>query len=57
MNKESIILFKSITQDNNISDTEIIKYLNWGNNDLQQALNYYFRKLEKNIHQSKSNSL
>lgn len=44
---ESVQLFRTITEDFNIQDQEIVKFLKWGNNDMQQALNYYYRRLEK----------
>jgi hypothetical protein len=45
MDKETILLFRSITEDFQIQDSEIAKYIKWGNHDIQQALNYYYRKL------------
>jgi hypothetical protein len=47
MDSESIQLFRTITEDFKIQDDVIVKYLKWGNNDMQQALNYYYRRLEK----------
>ena len=39
--------FRSIVEDPSLSDIEIKKYLNWGKGNLEQALNYYYRKKEK----------
>jgi hypothetical protein len=44
---ETIAQFRAITDDYAISDEEIKKFVNWGKGDLQQALNYYFRRKEK----------
>ena len=45
--EESLELFRSITDDHNISNAEIRKYLSWGKGNIEQALNYYYRKQEK----------
>ncbi len=44
---EHIELFRAITNDHTIQSTEISKFLKWGNGNLEQALNYYFRQKEK----------
>lgn len=56
MNSESIQLFRTITEDFNIKDEEIKKFLKWGNNDIQQALNYYYRRIEKSYPSKKQAS-
>lgn len=44
---EQVQTFRIITDDQSLSDNEIKKYLQWGKGNLEQALNYYFRKKEK----------
>ena len=39
--------FRTIAEDPTLTDAEIKKYLNWGKGNLEQALNYYYRKKEK----------
>lgn len=53
--QDKIATFRSITLDINLSETEIIKFINWGKGDIQQALNYYFKNLEKGKVKKKSN--
>ena len=48
--------FRAITNDFKISDQEINKYLGWGKGDLQLALNYYYRKKDKEPKLSSSGS-
>lgn len=43
----TIETFRSIVEDPQLSDQEIGKYLSWGKGNLQQALNYYYRKKDK----------
>lgn len=45
--QEKVLMFRSITEDHSIAEKEIVKFINWGKGDVQQALNYYFRNLEK----------
>ena len=39
--------FRGITNDHSISHQEILKYYKWGKGNLEQALNYYYRRKEK----------
>ena len=41
---EAVQEFRAITDDRALSEQEIKKYLAWGKGNLEQALNYYFRK-------------
>lgn len=43
--QDKIVMFRSITEDTNLSETEVIKFINWGKGDIQQALNYYFKNV------------
>jgi hypothetical protein len=45
--QDKITMFRTITEDQDIDDKEVIKFINWGKGDIQQALNYYFINLEK----------
>ena len=51
---ENIELFKSIASDDQLKDEEIRKYLGWSKGNLEQALNYYYRKKEKDQFKTKS---
>ena len=44
---EAVQEFRAITDDHALSEQEIKKYLAWGKGNLEQALNYYFRKKKK----------
>jgi hypothetical protein len=44
---EKVSIFRSFTDDNSIEEKEIIKFIEWGKGDLQQAINYYYKHLEK----------
>jgi hypothetical protein len=39
--------FKAIVADPALKDTEIRRYIAWGKGNLEHALNYYYRKKEK----------
>ena len=39
--------FRSIVEDSKLTDEEIKKYLSWGKGNLEQALNYYYRRKDK----------
>jgi len=54
---EAVKDFRSITNDHKVSEQEIQKYLSWGKGDLQIALNYYYRKKDKEIKPTSSSSL
>lgn len=45
--EEKILCFRNITQDSEIDESEVIKFINWSKGDIQQALNYYYKNLEK----------
>jgi hypothetical protein len=45
--QEAIELFRSFTSDYAIDSLEVTKFLTWGKGNLEQALNYYFRRKEK----------
>jgi hypothetical protein len=45
--QDKITMFRTITEDQDIDDKEVVKFINWGKGDIQQALNYYFINLEK----------
>lgn len=45
--EDSLATFRSITDDYAISEQEIRKFLTWGKGSIDHALNYYYRKLEK----------
>jgi hypothetical protein len=45
--EDSIAMFRSITDDYAISEQEIRKFLTWGKGSIDHALNYYYRKREK----------
>ena len=40
-------------EDSKLTDEEIKKYLNWGKGNLEQALNYYYRKKDKQSKEKK----
>lgn len=44
---EHIEHFRAVTNDHTIQSAEISKFLKWGNGNLEQALNYYYRQKEK----------
>lgn len=44
---ETIDFFRAITNDVVIKDQEILKFIKWGQGNIEQALNYYYRKKEK----------
>lgn len=41
---DSLQQFRDIVDDHTLTDQEVKKYLNWSQGNLEQALNYYFRK-------------
>ena len=47
MTDSSVDSFRNLIEDPSLTDAEIKKYLTWGKGNLEQALNYYFRKKDK----------
>lgn len=44
---EIIEQFREITGDHSIDSDEIGKFIKWGKGNLEQALNYYYVRMEK----------
>jgi hypothetical protein len=43
--EETISTFRAITQDYQISESEVLKFIKYGRGDVQQALNYYYNHI------------
>ena len=50
----SVDSFRCLVEDPSLTEAEIKKYLNWGKGNLEQALNYYYRKKEKESKEKES---